>query len=58
MRATRILVDTCKGAFVLTSDAQRETWSVAVPFSEGGKYSTPKDVTVGQLVWPADSKIR
>lgn len=35
MRATRILVDTCKGAFVLTSDAQRETWSVAGPHFGG-----------------------
>ena len=35
MNATHILLDTCKGAFVLTSDTQRETWSVAGPHFGG-----------------------
>jgi hypothetical protein len=35
MTATRILVGTSKGAFVLTSDAQREAWSVAGPHFGG-----------------------
>jgi hypothetical protein len=35
MTATRILVGTSKGAFVLTSETQREAWSVAGPHFGG-----------------------